>query len=157
MRIRLHDDLRLEQLLYTGKDFIFVGFGGKADRALSERRIKRSPLRDVASMLLSFEYAAHAVFFDQVPGVTRRPEVIPALEVWAGYWSHWVSALFLKGYFEGSGVSALLPQNDADIRALLDAFLMERALEETARELSERPEWARIPVRMLLRMLERTQ
>ncbi|HEV2687311.1 MAG TPA: maltose alpha-D-glucosyltransferase [Bryobacteraceae bacterium] len=153
MRIRLHDDLRLEQVLYTGKDFVFIGFGGRPDRALSERRIKRSPLRDVASILLSFDYAAHAVLFDQVPGITRKPEAIPALESWAGYWSNWVGAMFLKGYFEGAGASALLPQNDTDVRLLLDAFLLERALEEAGRDLSERPEWARIPVRMILRIL----
>ena len=92
-RIRLHDDLRLEQILYTGKDFIFVGFGGRADRPLSERRIKRPPLRDVAGLLLSFEYAAHAVLFDQVPGVTSRPETAPSLAFWAGYWRDWVSEI----------------------------------------------------------------
>jgi maltose alpha-D-glucosyltransferase / alpha-amylase len=154
MRIRLHDGLRLEQVLYTGKDFVFVGFGGKADRPLSERRIKRSPLRDIASMLMSFDYAAHAVLFDQVPGVTRKPEAIPALEAWAGYWSNWVSARFLNGYFDTLGASTLLPQNDTDVRLLLEAYLLERALEETGRDLSERPEWSRIPVRMVLRILE---
>jgi maltose alpha-D-glucosyltransferase/alpha-amylase len=153
-RIRLHDDLRLEQLLYTGKDFVFVGFGGRADRPLSERRIKRSPLRDVASLLLSFDYAAHAVLFDQVPGVTRRPETVPSLEFWAGYWSEWVSAMFLKSYFECVDTSALRLPNDADVRLLLDAFLMERALEEIGRELMDRPEWVRIPVRMILRVLD---
>ena len=153
MRIRVHDDLRLEQLLYTGKDFVFVGFGGRADRPLSERRIKRSPLRDVASLLLSFEYAAQAVLFDQVPGVTRRPEAMPALEFWSGYWCDWVSAMFLKSYFETVAAAALRLENDADVRLLLDAFLMERALEETGRELIERPERARVPVRMLLRLL----
>ena len=153
MRMRLHDDLRLEEVLYTGKDFVFVGFGGKADRPLSERRIKRSPLRDVASMLLSFDYAAYAVLFDQVPGITRKPEVVPAIESWAGYWSNWVSAQFLKGYFETMQESRLLPQNDTDVRLLLEAFLMEKALEEIGRDLAERPDWARIPVRMMLRIL----
>jgi maltose alpha-D-glucosyltransferase/alpha-amylase len=153
-RIRLHDDLRLEQLLHTGKDFVFVGFGGRADRPLSERRIKRSPLRDVASLLLSFDYAAHAVLFDQVPGVSRRPETVPSLEFWAGYWSEWVSAMFLKSYFECVGSSALRIPNEADVRLLLDAFLMERALEEIGRELMDRPEWVRIPVRMILRVLD---
>jgi maltose alpha-D-glucosyltransferase / alpha-amylase len=151
-RIRLHDDLRLEQLLYTGKDFVFVGFGGRADRPLSERSIKRSPLRDIASLMLSLEYAAHAVLFDQLPGVTRRPEAIPALEGWAGYWRDWVSAMFLKSYFESADTSALQLKNDANVRLLLDAFLIERGLEEIGRELMDRPEWVRIPVRMILRV-----
>jgi maltose alpha-D-glucosyltransferase/alpha-amylase len=153
-RIRLHDDLRLEQILHTGKDFVFVGFGGRADRPLSERRIKRPPLQDVASLLLSFEYAAHAVLFDQVPGVTRRPETTPSLEFWAGYWRDWVSAMFLKSYLENVDSSALRLQNDADVRLLLDVFLMEQALEEVGRELVERPEWVGIPLRLILRLLD---
>jgi maltose alpha-D-glucosyltransferase/alpha-amylase len=157
-RIRLHDDLRLEQVLHTGKDFVFIGFEGRSDRPLSERRIKRSALRDVASLLLSLQYAAYSVFFDQVPGVTRRAETAPALEFWADYWFDWVSAMFLKGYLQGvvasSGRSTLLPGNEADIRVLLDAFLIEQALEEMGRELQDRPDWFRIPLKMLLRVLD---
>jgi len=154
LRIRLHDDLRLEQILYTGKDFVFVGLGGRADRPLSERRIKRSPLRDVASILLSFEYAANAVLFDQVPGVTRRPEIMASLEFWKNYWRDWVSAMFLKSYCGHVDRAGLLLQNDADVRLLLDVFLMERALEEVGRELMERPAWVGVPVRLMLRLLE---
>jgi maltose alpha-D-glucosyltransferase/alpha-amylase len=154
MRTRVHDDLTLRQVLHTGKDFVFVGFEGRPDRPLSERRIKRCPLRDVASLLMSFQYAAHSVLFDQVPGVTRRPEAIPALEFWAGYWSDWVCAIFLKGYFESARDTRLFPSNDAQLRPLLDAFVLERALEETAQELSDRPEWVRTPARAILRLLE---
>jgi len=154
IRIRLHDDLRLEQILHTGKDFLFVGFGGRADRPVSERSIKRSPLRDVASLLLSFDYASQAVLYDQLPGVTRRPEAIPALESWAGYWRDWVSAMFLKSYFEVSDQSALWLEKAADVRLMLDALLVEQSLEELDRELTERPEWARVPIRMILRVLE---
>jgi maltose alpha-D-glucosyltransferase/alpha-amylase len=153
MRTRLHDDLELRQVLHTGKDFVFVGFEGRMDRPLSERRIKRSPLRDVASLLMSFQYAAHSVLFDQLPGVTRRPEAMPALEFWADYWADWVSAIFLKGYFETVHNSQLFPANDAQIRLLLDAFWFERALEETAAELIDRPEWVRIPARTMLRLV----
>jgi len=153
MRTRLHDDLELRQVLHTGKDFVFVGFEGRMDRPLSERRIKRSPLRDVASLLMSFQYAAHSVLFDQLPGVTRRPEAMPALEFWAGYWADWISAIFLKGYFEAVNNSQLYPANDAQLRPLLDAFLLERALEETAAELTDRPEWVRIPTRTILRLV----
>jgi maltose alpha-D-glucosyltransferase/alpha-amylase len=154
MRTRLHDGLELRQVLHTGKDFVFVGFEGRMDRPLSERRIKRSPLRDVATLLMSFQYAAHSVLFDPVPGVTRRPEAMPALEFWAGYWADWVSATFLKGYFEATRDSRLFPAADAQLRPLLDAFLLERALEETAAELGDRPEWVRVPARAILRLLE---
>ena len=138
----------MNRVLHTGKDFVFIGFDGRADRTLGERRIKRSPLRDVASMLLSFQYAAQAVFFDQLPGVTRRPETMDALEFWSRYWSDWVSATFLKGYLDALGQSSLaFPQNDADLRLLLDHCLLEQALEGASEELRSRPDWARVPHR----------
>ena len=111
-------------------------------------------MRDVATLLTSFRYAAHSVLFDQVPGVTRRPEAMPALEFWAGYWADWVSAVFLKGYFERAQDSRLFPADDAQLRPLLDAFLLERSLEESAAELSNHSEWVRIPIRTMLRLLD---
>jgi maltose alpha-D-glucosyltransferase / alpha-amylase len=154
LRIRLHDDLELSRVLHTGKDFVFIGFDGRPDRTLGGRRIKRSPLRDVASMLLSFQYASQAVFLDQLPGVTRRPETSAALEFWSRYWSDWVSAIFLKGYLDALGKSPLIPATDADVRLLLDHCLIECALEEAAGELRNRPEWVRVPVGLLQKTLE---
>jgi maltose alpha-D-glucosyltransferase/alpha-amylase len=154
LRIRLHDDLKLNRVLHTGKDFVFIGFDGRPDRTLGGRRIKRSPLRDVASMLLSFQYASQAVFFDQLPGVTHRPETANALEFWARYWSDWVSATFLKSYLEALGSSPLIPSSDVDLRVLLDNCLIEQGLEEAGAELLERPDWLRVPIGMLLRILE---
>src|SRR5262249_24596784 len=132
------------------KDFVFIGFEGRADRPLGERRIKRSPLSDVANMLLSMQYAAQAVLFDQVPGVTRRPQTTRALEFWASYWRDWVSALYLKGYFEGT-------QDDPGVRTLLDAFIIERALEEMTRETIEGSEGVRTPVRAIAHILDGMQ
>jgi maltose alpha-D-glucosyltransferase/alpha-amylase len=159
LRIRIHDDLGLSRVLNTGKDFVFIGFDGPSDRTLGGRRIKRSPLRDVASMLLSFQYAAQAVFFDQLPGVTLRPETANALEFWARYWSDWVSATFLKAYLDGVGQSPLtssplIPANDPDLRLLLDHCLLEQALEGASEELRSRPDWARVSIGMLLRIIE---
>jgi maltose alpha-D-glucosyltransferase/alpha-amylase len=154
LRTRLHDDLGLNRVLHTGKDFVFIGFDGRPDRTLGARRIKRSPLRDVASMLLSFQYAAQAVFLDQLPGVTRRPETTAVLEFWSRYWSDWVSAVFLKGYLEALGGSTLVPANDADVRLLLNTCLLEQALEQASAELRERPEWVRVPLGLLHRVLE---
>ncbi len=152
-RIRIHDDLRLSRLLHTGKDFVFIGFEGPADRPLSERRIKRCPLRDVASLLMSFQFAADAVFYDQVHGVTHRPETAPALESLAAYWFQWTSATFLNGYFGRVGSAAPLGLTDANARLLLDAFLFEQALEEIREQLREQPERVKTPIKLLQRIL----
>ena len=153
VRIRIHDDLRLSRLLHTGKDFVFIGFEGRADRPLSERRIKRSPLRDVSSLMMSFQYAADAVFYDQVPGVKHRPEIGAALQSLAAYWLQWTSAAFLNGYLGRASKSSLLTRSDAYLRLLLDTFLLEQTLEEIREKLRDEPERVKTPIKMLQRIL----
>ena len=152
-RIRVHGDLRLARILHTGKDFVFVGFEGRSDRPLSERRIKRCALRDLACLLMSLQYAADAVFDDRVPGVKHGPEIAPDLEAMAAYWFRWVAAMLLNGYFEAIEPASILPRNRADLRALFDAFLLERALEEIAEQLRDRPEGVKTPLKMVHRIL----
>ena len=155
-RIRIHDDLRLSRLLHTGKDFVFIGFEGRSGRPLSERRIKRSPLRDVASLIMSFQIAADAVFYGQVPGVNYRPDRASVLEGLSTYWLQWASAAFLNGYFNGVGAASMLSLPDAQTRALLDAFLLEQALEEVREVLRTEPERVRTPLKLIQRMISAT-
>ncbi|GIX47317.1 MAG: hypothetical protein KatS3mg131_1528 [Candidatus Tectimicrobiota bacterium] len=150
IRIRCHGDYHLGQVLYTGKDFIIIDFEGEPARPLSVRRMKRSPLRDVAGMLRSFHYAAYGALLEH-GGI--RPEDIPALEPWARFWYLWVSAVFLKKYLEVVAPAALLPANPEHLRLLLDAYLLEKALYELAYELNNRPDWVRIPLHGLLQLL----
>jgi maltose alpha-D-glucosyltransferase/alpha-amylase len=91
-RIRVHGDFHLGQVLYTGKDFIIIDFEGEPARSLTERRLKRSALRDVAGMLRSFHYAAYHAIYAR----TVRPEDIAAVEQWANFWQIWVSAVYLR-------------------------------------------------------------
>jgi maltose alpha-D-glucosyltransferase/alpha-amylase len=152
-RTRIHGDYHLGQVLFTGRDFMIIDFEGEAGRPLSERRLKRSPFRDVAGMLRSFQYAAYAALFGGVAGITPRPEGIQALEKWAAYWTAWVSALFLKGYLATAGKASFVPQSPEELRTLLDAHLFEKAMYEVAFELTNRPEWVRIPLRGTLALL----
>ncbi|MFC2010591.1 phosphotransferase, partial [Chloroflexota bacterium] len=99
MRVRCHGDYHLGQVLYTGNDFIIVDFEGEPARHLGERRIKRSPLRDIAGMIRSFHYAAYVTLHGQ-GATTLRPEDLPVLEDWAQSWYLWVSTTFLKSYLE---------------------------------------------------------
>ncbi|MFQ5657221.1 MAG: maltose alpha-D-glucosyltransferase [Candidatus Methylomirabilales bacterium] len=151
MRIRCHGDYHLGQILYTGKDFVIFDFEGEAARSLSERRIKRSPLRDVAGMLRSFHYASYAALVGQVPGL--RPEDFSSLEPWAPFWYLWVSATFLKAYLAGAAHVPLLPRAQEELQALLDAYLLEKAVYELGYELNNRPDWLKIPLRGIQQIL----
>ena len=150
MLIRCHGDYHLGQVLYTGKDFVIIDFEGEPARPLSERRIKRCALRDVAGMLRSFHYAAYATLFDHRVSVTVRPEDIAALEPWARFWYRWVSAAFLKAYLAEASQVPFLPQGRDELQVLLDAHLLEKAIYELGYELNNRPDWIGIPLQGIL-------
>jgi maltose alpha-D-glucosyltransferase / alpha-amylase len=153
-RIRCHGDYHLGQLLYTGKDFIIIDFEGEPARPLGERSLKRSPLRDVASLLRSFDYATRAALCKQVELGTLQPEALAALEPWTTFWYRWVSAVCLKAYLKIVDGADLLPRAKADLAVLLEAHLLEKAVYELGWELQHRPEWVGIPLRALLQLLE---
>jgi maltose alpha-D-glucosyltransferase/alpha-amylase len=151
IHIRCHGDYHLGQVLYTGNDFVIIDFEGEPTRPLSVRRLKRSPLRDVAGMLRSFHYASYAALLGQTPGV--RPEDFATLEPWARFWYLAVSAAFLKGYLDVVGSTTLLPRTPDELRTLLDAYLLEKAIYEISYELTYRPPWVRIPLTGILDLL----
>ena len=153
LRIRVHGDLNLRQALFTGKDFVLIDFEGDPDRPLSERRIKRSPLRDVASMLRSFHYASHAVLFGKVSGVISPGRDSATLENWGDFWYAWVSAAYLAGYLSVPGINALLPSSRPQLGLLLDLFLIDKGMRELRYEMNQRPDWLRIPVHGILHTL----
>src|SRR5207253_6136362 len=127
LRIRTHGDYHLGQVLHTGNDFVIIDFEGEPARPLSERRIKRSALRDVAGMLRSFHYAPHAVLFGQSQHSVIRAEDAATVESGANFWYRWVSAAFLRAYLAESGDAAHLPQSREELQVLLDAHLLEKA------------------------------
>jgi maltose alpha-D-glucosyltransferase/alpha-amylase len=151
-RIRCHGDYHLGQLLYTGKDFIIVDFEGEPARLLSQRRIKHTPLRDVAGMLRSFHYAAHTPLFGKAGGI--RPEDIARLENWARFWYLCIGATFLKSYLELTAGIPFLPKSPDEVRVLLDMAMLDKAIYELGYELNNRPEWIKIPLQGILQLLE---
>jgi maltose alpha-D-glucosyltransferase/alpha-amylase len=155
-RIRIHGDYHLAQVLYTGKDFVVLDFEGDPTRPLSERRIKRSPLEDVAGMLDSFYHAAHAVLLGEAPGVVPKPESAQALEAWAKYWYRSVGAGFLGAYLTTPGVSDLVPANPEHLRSLLNLFALDKAVRKLTFELTSSPERIRIPAHAIVELLEAT-
>ncbi len=155
MRIRCHGDYHLGQVLYTGRDFVIIDFEGEPARTLTERRIKRPALRDVAGMLRSFHYAAHAALQAQVErgAVSEHPAAVPFLEARLAYWRRWVSAAFLRGYLEAAGDAPFLPRTRDETGLLLDIHLLEKAVYELGYELNNRPAWVRIPLEGILELL----
>jgi maltose alpha-D-glucosyltransferase/alpha-amylase len=151
-RIRVHGDYHLGQVLYTGKDFVIIDFEGEPARPLSERRIKRAALRDVAGMLRSFHYAAYVGLFGRA-GAT--PQDNPAfLEPWILFWHQWVTAAFLRAYMEAASEGSFLPQTRREVEVLLDVLLLEKAAYELRYELNNRPDWVKIPIAGILQLLE---
>ncbi|MBN1654822.1 MAG: maltose alpha-D-glucosyltransferase [Deltaproteobacteria bacterium] len=149
MRMRVHGDYHLGQVLYTGNDFVIIDFEGELIRSLGERRIKRSPLKDVAGMLRSFHYAA-------MTGLSRalfRKEKRQALERWAGCWLEWVSKRFLESYIEHAQPGGFLPNRPEDSALLMDLFLLEKAIYELQYDLNNRRDWVWIPLKGLEELL----
>jgi maltose alpha-D-glucosyltransferase/alpha-amylase len=153
LRIRCHGDYHLGQVLWTGKDIVIIDFEGEPDRPIGERRIKRSPLHDVAGMLRSFHYAVHAALFEQEASGLHSPEAMDGLDRWAQFWYAWVGARFLRGYLDAATPGRFLPRTQPELGALLDASLLEKAVYEVGYELNNRPEWVRIPLRGILRLM----
>lgn len=149
-RIRHHGDYHLGQVLYTGRDFMIIDFEGEPARPLAERRLKALAVRDVAGMIRSFQYAAFAALFGQVPGVPTEPEALCRVENWAAAWNAYVSSTYLQAYFETAHNSTFVPAGWTERRILLDAFLLQKALYEVAYELNNRPDWLQIPLRGII-------
>ncbi len=153
-RIRCHGDFHLGQVLTTGKDFILIDFEGEPARSFGDRRIKRSPLKDVAGMLRSFHYAAYAALLARDAGSPVRPEDQARLDSWARYWRVWVSAAFLRSYLKVVSQTDLLPKSREELGLLLRAYMMEKAMYELRYEMNNRPDWVKIPVRGILQLLD---
>ncbi|MBI2871443.1 MAG: maltose alpha-D-glucosyltransferase [Candidatus Omnitrophica bacterium] len=155
-RIRCHGDYHLGQVLATsGKDFVIMDFEGEPERSLTERRLKRSPLSDVAGMIRSFHYAASVAYltFSGNGGQGRavsHAQDLALVEPWSALWYEWVSAAFLKSYIQTAREAAFLPRARDEVRNLLDSYLLERAFYELSYELNNRPDWAGIPLQAIL-------
>jgi trehalose synthase-fused probable maltokinase len=154
LRTRIHGDYHLGQVLYATGDFVIIDFEGEPGRPISDRVVKRSALQDVAGMLRSFHYAAFASLLAPVRGADVPEGDKSQLAVVAESWSRWVSTQFLSAYFESAGSADFLPKDRQEISSLLRLHLLAKALFELSYELNNRPEWVKIPLVGILRLLE---
>jgi maltose alpha-D-glucosyltransferase / alpha-amylase len=152
-RIRIHGDLHLGQMLWTGKDFTFIDFEGEAGTALSERQIKRSPLRDVAGLLCSFQFAAQAGLMQHSERGSIPKENLNQFQSWVRYWTVWVSWSFLRAYLRTLGQSELLPPQEKELHSLLRTYFLNQMICELGRQLTRRHGWVHVPLEAVLRVL----
>jgi maltose alpha-D-glucosyltransferase / alpha-amylase len=150
MKTRCHGNLHLGKVLLIADDVLITGFEGDASLPIEERRRKDSPLRDVATVLRSFDYA-RAVALERA--TVGRPELRERLEPTLQEWLQLSSAAFLRGYLDVVKTSRCIPANDITVRRLLTLFQIQRALRDVRSELDKRPVWVGVPVQALLTLI----
>jgi maltose alpha-D-glucosyltransferase / alpha-amylase len=151
VKIRIHGDLHLGQLLRRADsrpgergEWVVLDFEGEPARPLEERRAKGSPLRDVAGMLRSFDYAMRVALRENASGQTLGRA---SLEEWGTAWVREIRALFLAGYREGTDDAPFLPADEDVFRRVLAVYELDKAVYELGYELNNRPEWIWVPLR----------
>ncbi len=145
-RIRQHGDYHLGQVLYTGKDFLIIDFEGEPAMSISERRLKRSPLQDVAGMIRSFHYAAYAALLKHIERGTPVEGQLEQMISWARFWARWASAIFFKAYLKAASGATFLPPSESDLQMMTEVFLLRKVVYELGYELNNRPDWVKIPL-----------
>jgi maltose alpha-D-glucosyltransferase / alpha-amylase len=145
LKIRIHGDYHLGQVLVTRNDFVIVDFEGEPGHSLEQRRAKHSPLRDVAGMLRSFSYVRHSAMRNVAHTESEAARLAPLASGWLGE----VRRAFLSAYdavaHDSNLYASLLPGE-----GLLGLFELEKSLYELRYELGNRPGWARIPLEDIL-------
>ena len=147
LKTRYHGDYHLGQVLVTGNDFVIIDFEGEPARSFDERRTKSSPLRDVAGMLRSFNYAR----WSALRRIAQNAEEFERLQRAAQEWERATREAFLSAYRNA------MPQRDASLSIdteLLDLFELEKALYELRYELNNRPDWVQVPLQGILALTE---
>jgi maltose alpha-D-glucosyltransferase/alpha-amylase len=150
MKTRLHGDYHLGQVLVAQNDFAIIDFEGEPKRTTEERRQKHTPIKDVAGMVRSIDYAAAAA----VRAATDLPSVDnAALQAMCRDWRDRSIAAFMtayRGHIEGT---ACWPEDAAAAQALIDLMLIDKALYEVGYELANRPAWLAIPIQGIIDLL----
>jgi maltose alpha-D-glucosyltransferase/alpha-amylase len=149
-KIRIHGDMTLEQFALTGDSFSFLNFDGDPELPFSQRRLRRSAVKDLANLLRSLHYAALTA--ERQAG-SQREDRRQALRQRTELVYRALAAEFLTAYRKAVAGTRLLPEEEADLQRLLNTFLIEKGLQEIRYDLLNRPEQAIIPIRGVLDML----
>ena len=145
--VRVHGDYHLGQVLRTDTGWFVLDFEGEPARPLAERTAPSSPLKDVAGMLRSFHYASQVALMERAEANQER--FAPRADAW----ERRQRDSFLAGYLREAGSSGLLPGDTDSLDAVLSAFEFDKAVYELLYERGHRPDWERVPVAALRRLL----
>lgn len=151
LKIRVHGNMVLTNIRHTGRDFFFVNFEGKAHKPMSERRIKRSPLRDIGDLMRSMHHAALTALSQES---LIRPEDKQFLEPWADAWRIYGGGIFLQSYLYTVRNSQLVPSDGKKLRLMLEAFLLEKAFLELENEFAKPSGMITLPIRAICSLME---
>ena len=151
-RIRIHGDLHLGQILMTeDDDFYIIDYEGEPESTIRDRKVKQTPLKDVAGMLRSFHYAVYAVIFDKNNKFQLSQEAL--FEAGEKYYRA-IAAVFLNKYVTTAMSENLDIGYESEIKYLLKYHLLEKAVYEIGYELKSRPDWVIIPLTGIKQIFE---
>jgi maltose alpha-D-glucosyltransferase/alpha-amylase len=157
IRIRIHGNLHLGQVLHTGKDFLFIDFEGEPHRPFGERRLKRAPLGDVAGILRSIDHVSHTGLRRELQKQSSAPERQQDLANWTRYWREWIASIYFHAYRTRVLGTQIIPAHEGGVRALLNALLLENAFTELRVQLEAQTPQLKIPLASILEVLERSE
>ena len=149
-RIRIHGDYHLGQVIFTGTDYLIIDFEGEPESSITDRKIKHSPLKDVAGMIRSFHYAvcAKLYFSDETKNIDPL-----RLQKAADRWYKLITDAYVDSYMQTMGDISAIFGNRTELNFLLQLHLLEKAVYELGYELNGRPDWIRIPLKGIQQVL----
>ncbi|MCY7356740.1 MAG: putative maltokinase [Rudanella sp.] len=147
LRIRIHGDYHLGQVLATANDFVIIDFEGEPESTIADRKIKHSPLKDVAGMIRSYHYAVSAKLFNAAETEGIDPDHLQRV---SDRWFYLIRDTYLDAYLNEFGSPHPLFNGNNEINFLLLVYLLEKAVYELGYEISYRPAWVKIPLKGII-------
>ena len=154
-RIRIHGDLHLGQVLWSGYDVVFIDFEGEPGTPIGERVIKRSPLADVAGLVRSLDYVGRVAVHTAIERGRIGEHDAARADAWRARWTDRMQRTLFDSYRDAV-VDGLIPADADDARFLLDVYVAIKSLYEVRYELANRPAWVSWPLSAIVEMLEPT-
>ena len=149
-RIRIHGDYHLGQVLATKNDYIIIDFEGEPESSITDRKIKHSPLKDVAGMIRSYHYAISAKMFNDPETAKLDPARVQTA---ADRWYKLIQQTYMEKYLDTFGNPHPLFKNNNEINFLMLIYLLEKAVYELGYEISYRPDWVKIPLKGIVNVI----